>query len=247
NIPLIKAGQIVSEACYSMPVLPVTVKIRVKLFLEGFLKPDGSMQTTYQEEGMLPLEQPYGNSGFSYFGSESVMEFEDDIVDWILLELWNQNNIVIKQQAVLLRKDGWLVDLEGNNEILLQDFYPEPTNLVIYHRSHLGVYIKRQITPNTIDTQTIDITTSDANVLGKSQLKMVHGRFALIAGDVDQNGLIDTRDFDQLSEASKTAGMQYENADLNADGMVDDSDLMLWQQNRSKIGYPGVHKILKNS
>jgi uncharacterized protein (DUF1501 family) len=247
KIPLVKTDLSVSDSCYLSPEPPAVVQISAKVFLEGFLKEDGSMRTNLLEDGLLPLEQPYGSLGYSYFGSERVTEFPEDTVDWMLLELWNQRNIVLKRQAVLLRKDGWLTDTEGNKEIVFRDFYPEWTHLVIYHRSHMGVFVKKQVNYDTTLTQTFDVTTASSNVMGKDQLKLVHGRFALLAGDTDNNGLINAGDYDALSQSSKIVGRRFDPSDLNGDGEVNGSDLDLWKNNRSKIGYPGVHKILNNN
>ncbi len=247
KIPLIKTDQTVSDTCYLVPEPPAVVQVSVKVFLEGFLLEDGAMSTRLLDNGLLPLEQPYGTLGFSYFGSERLMEPREGIVDWILLELWSEKDIILKRQAVLLRNDGWLVDLEGNTEIVLRDFYPEPTHLVVYHRSHIGVFIKAMVRHDTIETQTFDITTSASNVLGRDQLKQVGDRFALIAGDVDANGLIDSMDYAAIRDSAKIGGQRYDDADLNADGEVNEADLSLWQQNKSKIGYPRVYTLLKNN
>lgn len=246
KIPLIKTDQTVSDTCYVDPESPAVVQISAKLFLEGYMKADGSMRTDLLENGLLPLEQPYANLGYSYFGSENVSTFPDDTVDWILLELWNQRGIVLKRQAVLLRKDGWLMNTEGETTLVFRDFYPEATHLVIYHRSHMGVFVQKQVDHETTQLQTFDITTSSSNVLGKDQLKLVHGRFALLAGDTDNNGLIDAMDYASVSQSSKIVGRRFDANDLNGDGEVNGLDLDLWKANRSKIGYPEVHKILNN-
>lgn len=246
KVPLVKTGQLVSNECYFEPESPASAVVSLKLFLEGFMLEDSTMSTNLLDNELLPNEQPYGNTGYSYFGTEQVDSFPPDAVDWILLELWNQQRLVVTKRAVLLRKDGMLMDTDGNTEITFSGYYPEPVHLVVFHRSHIGVFVKDAVQPNLSTVQPFDISTSIESVVGREQLTLVDGRYALIAGDMDQNGLIDATDYSIWRDAFNMDGITYENADLDGDGGSGKNDLLLWKKNRSKIGYPEIHKLLKN-
>jgi hypothetical protein len=245
NIPLIDTSASVSNTCYFEPTPAATALVNVKLFLEGFLLPDGTMNTELADLLLLPDAQPYGATRYSYFGEERANNLPTDAVDWVLLELWNTRNLVVGRQAVLLRKDGYLMDAQGNTDIEFNGLFPEETRLVVFHRSHLGVAVKATIDPNNTGVQLFDLTTAADSVLGEKQLIRTKGKYALMAGDVDQNGLINSADYSLWKQSSQMTGSEYKSTDLDANGLTNDGDFQLWDRNRSRLGYPEVHRLLQ--
>ena len=245
DLKFIKASDEVDSSCYFSATAALNMTVDVKLFLEGFL--DGSqseMSTNLKDNSLLPLSQPYNGTRFSYFGDESVDEIPTDVVDWVLVELHSSLGLVIAKQALFLRKDGHLVCLDGQQGIQISDIYPEAFRVVIRHRSHIGVMLTDLTEPLQDGTVSYDLTNSGTAVVqGENQLKLLSlGSYALVAGDMDQNGVINTSDYNRWRRSQQT--LDYHHADLNADGLTNQDDIDIWKSNRSKIGNPKIHSAL---
>ncbi len=246
NLGLINTAQAVDPTCYFEPTLPVSMNLSAKLYLEGFIDPaTGMMRTNLLDNSLLPYRQPFGETRYSYYGQENVSTFPANTVDWILLEVWNQAKIVIDRKALLLRNDGQLMDLTGNTQILIEDLYPENVQFAFLHRSHIGVLASQIVNAVEGATPSIDTSTGPNQVEGMMQLNNVGGKYAMIAGDADQNGLINSADYSYWKRANANTIPGYGNGDFNADGIADNTDYDLWKGNRSKIGNPILHDILK--
>jgi len=245
NIPVISAAQAVDPNCYFAPTQPVSMNINLTLLLEGFYdSANGTMSTDLVTNNLLPNRQPYGDTRYSYFGNEYAANLPSDIVDWVLIELWREDNLVIDRKAVLLRQDGRIIDPETLSDLIpIGGLYPEPFRVAVFHRSHIGVLRTATIDAQQGVDEYMDITTAMSEVSGVNQLKNINGRFALIAGDMDQNGLINSGDYSLWKRANNVT--DYRTTDLNADGITDAQDYALWKDNRSKIGNPLVHNLLK--
>ncbi len=245
NIPVIDNAQAVDSNCYFEPTQAVSMNINLRLFLEGYYDPaTGIMSTDLVANNLIPYQQPYGDTRYSYFGIENVDNFPANIVDWILIELRTESNLVIDRKAVLLREDGHIIDPETFSDLIpVGGLYPEPFRLAVFHRSHMGVLCTATITAQQGTDEYIDITTAMSDVSGINQLKNISGTYTLIAGDMDQNGLINSADYSRWKRANNVT--DYRSTDLNADGITDAQDYALWENNRSKIGNPLVHELLK--
>jgi len=203
------------------------------------------MSTDLVSQGLLPNVQPFGDKYFNYFGNEIVLDsFNSDIVDWLYLEAYDSNGLLKKRQAALLRNDGHVVNLDGSFPLVMTDIYPEVHRIAIHHQSHLGVLISQNL--NVVDgaTYILDTTLQQNSVVGNQQLKLIDQTvYGLIAGDLDQNGIVNSEDMGIWKRNQHALG--YQSGDINADGSSDINDYTLWKNNRSKIGNPILHKNLK--
>lgn len=245
NLPLIGTSGSVDSSCYYDPIQPISMNLNIKFFLEGYI--DGAtnlMRTDLLDQNLLPFEQPYGDTGYSYFGNETVTNFPANTVDWILMELWSDNNLVIQRQAVLLRNDGRIMDVNGNIFVPFGGMFPEVFRVAIFHRSHIGVLRKNLVTPENNANRTLNISTSMSSVRGVNQLKQIGNVYALAVGDMDQNGIINSADYSLWKRSSTSDG--YSPSDLNGDGQVNEDDYGLFDNNRSRLGYPVLHQLLKS-
>ncbi len=235
---LINTNNIVPSSCYHEPDTPIVCAcVQVKLLLEGLYDDSTqTMRTTLNDNGLLPMQQPYGTSPFNYSGMETVATLPADVVDWVLLELRDAEdlNIVVARKAVLLKDNGFVVEADGIPGVIFDGVTDGSYHLAVFHRNHLGVISSEPILVNA-PSFIYDFTKSDLTASGEAQLKKVGMAWCMMAGDSDGNNLIDNRDFN-ISEQNDGQSAVYHTADLNADGEVNAADYDLWFENRSKLG-----------
>ena len=129
---------------------PTLVKARVNL--QGPWN-GADMSTTLFQNTMIPLGEPFSAMNFNFNGNEVVLAYPTldngfSIVDWILLQIHDpaDKDCIVAQRACFIRNDGWIVDLDGSDEIDFGLTNLENGYLSIKHRNHLGV-----MTENPVD------------------------------------------------------------------------------------------------
>lgn len=121
----------------------------LKVFLEGPYSGNGQMTT--QLNSLLPNQQPYSSSPWTYSGVEKVTnDFftnNPDIVDWILVELrtGTSSSSTIAKRAALLNKYGKVVGLDGSSYLRF-GLPPGDYYVVIRHRNHLDIMSSTPLT-----------------------------------------------------------------------------------------------------
>jgi len=259
---------IVSNDCTSMdctlftPLCNHSLNLQLKVFLEGFmLAGNTQMNTNLAQvptggERLLPINQPYNSSQFKYFGEETTNGVTNlaDMVDWLYIEIYESNGLKLDlcppplndpagsepfsqpfgKKAVLVNSSGSIIDTVTNSNTVTFKLYEGTYKIAVYHRSHLGILIDQEITITSQDESLVlDLTVNgESKVKGDNQLKNLGGTYVMLAGDVDQ----------------RTSG--YNATDLDGDGTVNsdgnaNNDLDLWKGNKSKIGEPLAHKLIK--
>ena len=100
-------GEVYHEAL-NIPVGPCCIAY-LRLILQGaYDQTSGVMRNSINQAGNLPLSQPYNTSPWNYTGTESVVSFPDSIVDWVMVELRDQNDasVIVERRAALLSING---------------------------------------------------------------------------------------------------------------------------------------------
>jgi uncharacterized protein (DUF1501 family) len=235
---LVKPAETVPSSCYYEPDEPIVCAcIQVRVALEGFFDPATmTMHTQLADAGLLPLSQPYSGAPFNYSGTETVTDFPENTVDWLLVELREESdlNAVVARKAVLLRNDGYVMDEAGTPGITFDGVPDGAYHLAIFHRSHLAIISNDRILTD-VPSFIYDFTQSEFTAAGDTQLVKVGMTWCMLAGDADGNHLIDNRDFN-LWQQNEGQSAVYQPADFNADGAVNAQDNDLWFGNRSKLG-----------
>jgi len=214
------------------PAVPISSKI--KLFLEGYYDDDlGVMHTQIDDAGLLPIAQPY--TSFNYSGTEERPTRLTDIVDWVLIQLRAANdfNRVVLEQAVLLNKEGFLVNANGQEIIDFGLSESASYFIAIYHRSHLPIISSKPVL-FSITPGLYDFTSSASSVMGESQLTTIQNTYLLSAGDFDANGIINNQDFNIWKQTGASLNI-YTPADADGNGIVNNQDYNLWKANSSKV------------
>jgi len=209
----------------------------MRVLLEGpYDTASQKMSTELLESGLLPLKQPFDVAPYNYYGVEAVdslIEFPENVVDWLLVELRTGNEL-IERRAALLNEDGYVLDIDGTEGIKFCNTQNNISyNLLICHRNHLNiigaftVYVFNDI---------YDFTISQDQVLGAEQLKEINDSiYVMYAGDYDGNNVVNNLDYNIWSVNSAMFGA-YMNQDADMNGVSNNLDFNYWKLNRSKIG-----------
>lgn len=215
---------------------PNTPFANLKAFLEGCYS-NGQLLTSLASGGFISESQPYNVPPWNYNGAETVDTIAPNIVDWVLIELRTGllSGTKISTRAALLKNDGSIVDNDGTSQVRFVGVEPGAYYIVLRHRNHLDIMSGTAIpiSPNSelydfTDSQTMAYTTGPdpMNDLGD-------GKFGMIAGDADADGVVDYED-DLLIKWIPNFGLDgYYPADFNMNGTVDYEDdvLQLWLSN----------------
>jgi hypothetical protein len=175
------------------------ISINTKVLLGGPYNPSiGLMNDDLRNNGVIPIFSPYADvllvdsNVFNSGGLSGTGLAEDDIVDWIWIELRdpNDNTNIIVGQSALLQRDGDLVDLDGTS-VLSIGVTPGDYYVGIKHRNHLGVLSMTTVELTHSPATIVDFTNNGFLTFGAdAQALQVSGKMALWAGNVNSDTTI---------------------------------------------------------
>jgi hypothetical protein len=184
------------------PVL-ISLLVSPKVFLQGAYAGGGLMSDGLRAAGVIPLIEPYtGISAFTHSGSGGGERVPStiltstgtgsDIVDWAFAELRNgTTNAVITTRAVLIQRDGNLVDVDGTNtKVGFINFAGEVAGsyyVALRHRNHLGVRTAGNLALSRTLTTNYNFTTSASQALSSVQASLTGGVFGMYGGNANSN------------------------------------------------------------
>ncbi len=215
------------------------VYLNLKVFLEGGFS-GNEMNTELNAGNYLPLNQPFNVSPWNYPGTESVVAIPNtDIVDWVLIEIRDAidagsaiPSTTIGKACGFLLKDGSVVGLDGSSNLIFKNTISENMYVVVWHRNHLGVI--SSASPAEFDgVYSYDFTSGADQAYGgiSAQKEITPGIFAMIAGDLNADGIINETDKSSIW-VPQTGTSGYLMGDGNMDGQVDNqSKNDLWLLN----------------
>jgi hypothetical protein len=218
------------------------LRLRVKVFLGGTSLNDGLMWDRLRIEQLLPLIEPYTALGYPHMssgGGEVVSGplvfanlVNNAVVDWVVLELRSVSSpsTVLATRSALLKRDGYVVDLDGESSVSF-DLPPGDYYVAVRHRNHLGCMTAL---PRAffIGTVVVDLTTSATATWGINARKNLSGTNTMLLwpGDANFDGRIKylgaNNDRDVVLATVGAATPQnivsgvYHVADLNMNGDV---------------------------
>jgi len=166
-----------------------------KVFLQGAYDPNTFlMRTLLVQHGDFPTQQPYDREPWQYPGTETLLTVPDSLVDWILIELRSGEDFSYQeyQKAVLLKKDGTILDTNMSPLISFPGIKPGSYYLILRHRNHMPVMTAQPV--NLPNQAPIDFTdTTQTPVFGGNTIGMIEltaGLFGMIAGDINQDQVL---------------------------------------------------------
>jgi Leucine-rich repeat (LRR) protein len=203
--------------------------LSIKVYLEGPF--DGQYMTSkLNNNDAIPTMQPFNKSPWNYAGDEVVTLIPNPfIIDWLLIELRDAQNAgsanestVLARKAAFLLTDGSVVGMDGSSAIQFENSFTQQLFVVVWHRNHLGIMTANGVQESD-GTYIYDFSLNAAQVFGQSAgYKNVGGIWGMVAGDSNQDGLIDISDKIQWESFAGKNG--YLDSDFNMDTQVDNTD-----------------------
>lgn len=181
------------------------IRIFPTVLLEGPIISGTTNMTTFLSAGgassilaTYALQQPYNRAPWNYAGGESVNnQFFDThagIVDWILIEIRDQNNNtnIIQRRSGLLLSNGNIIDTDGQPGLTLEGLSPGNYYIAVRHRNHLGIMTAAPIFLDLDPTlNQIDFSSSTTILFGNNAVQAINPNVqALHMGNAFVNSLL---------------------------------------------------------
>lgn len=178
------------------------IKLAITVILQGAtINPNPGennlMRDDLRVNNFLPTTSPYGDGitsepeVFNTGGSNGTGPINDNIVDWVFVELRNSNNnsLIESSKSALLQRDGDVVDIDGVSNLVIP-YTPGDYYVAIKHRNHLGV-MSAVAAPLSQVTRVANFNNSGFNTFGtNARVSLGNGKMALWAGDANNNSNI---------------------------------------------------------
>lgn len=220
--------------CCQATVLHSATVVNLRAILQGpyidrTVSPIGKMSIALQITASLPSTDPYGTGVYT----ENLPE---NTVDWLLLEFRTAPAApAMFRQAVLLRNDGTITDVNGALPAFEETDLPSGAYyIIVRHRNHLAVMSAAPVLLSA-STPLYDFTTGNEKVYLQfgaeygGLIQVDTSVWAIPAGDIDSNGVITEWDRDEAKKSSGTLG--YVIPDVSLDGIVNAIDRILTRDN----------------
>ena len=190
------------------------------------------MNTTLNNNDLLPLDQPFNISPWNYMGTESVVSIPNaDVSDWILIEIRDAvdaasaaTGTIVERAAGFLLKDGSVVGLDGTSYLEFKESITQNIYLVVWHRNHINV-LSSASPVESAGVFSFDFTTGAGQAYNGilAHKDLGGGVFGMVAGDANADGTVNSSDKNSLWEnAAGESG--YLQSDFDLDGQADNPD-----------------------
>ncbi|OWY21133.1 hypothetical protein BVG80_14060 [Sphingobacteriales bacterium TSM_CSM] len=209
--------------------------LAVGMFLEGAYNTasgDTTMRTDINT--LIPLTSPYAAAPWNA-PAASIAAMPAGVVDWVLVELRDPaTNALVESQAGLLSMGGYVYDTDLNFGLTFNA--TGEYNVIVRHRNHMPVMSSGTVDP---DGTLLDMALLPNIFGGEQQVSRLGSLnlYALKAGDVNANGIINRTDFNLYKQAGSLLN-NYNSADCNLDKNVSQlvgGDFPLIRQNTSAM------------
>jgi hypothetical protein len=218
-------------AYYDGAVITGTL-FNIKAYLEGpYNSANDTMSTLLNEGGFLPLAHPYSIAPWNYSGTESVDAIPNtDIVDWVLVEIRETtgdastatSDSVVARKAAFILKNGSVVDIDGESEVLIPTAFEDNIYVVVYHRNHVYMMSATAL-PMVAGIYTYDFTTAQSQAYGNGQKALTSG-FAMYAADGNGDGQVSNIDLFNVW-IIQVGSLGYYGGDFDLNTQVQNADL----------------------
>lgn len=217
----------------TLTVTNSAVNLSAKVFLQGPYS-GGTMTTTLNSKGKIPLHQPYWSSPWSYHGTETVASIPNaNVVDWVLVELRSSNSTsgatsTLARRAGFLLKTGTIVDVDGSSALKFDTSSLVSGHtyfIVVRHRNHLGVVTNIAQTFTAGATTSFDFTSAATQSRGSAVVQVATGVYAMYASDGNNDNKVNNVDANNIWFPQSGLINGYYLGDFNLDTKVNNVDV----------------------
>ncbi|MEL6650847.1 MAG: lamin tail domain-containing protein, partial [Bacteroidota bacterium] len=222
------------------------ISLDLRVWLDGpYESASQLMRDDLRVLDLIPRTEPYdAMTGYERVGDggEGILRQEvlaqsgsTAIVDWIWIELRDQidTSLVHSARPALLRRDGKVVDMDGESPLAFPDLMPDQYFVLVRHRNHLGAMAAL---PLNLTVNAVFADFSSLPMYGDNAQRVLgNGHKGLWMGDANSDGQVIFQGgfsdvsaiFIKVLTASQNATFArdyvlnaYDPADLNMDGQV---------------------------
>ncbi len=217
------------------------VTCNLSAYLEGaYDAGTGNMQTTLNQAGVLPNQQPYNHPDWNYFGTEtSPNPTPQNMVDWVLISFRESiNGGSVVRKAARLNMNGTIAPFDISLLSSLNSVF-----VMIEHRNHLPVITAQPISINNGNLSHNFSLAEGFKGAGFGQ-KQIGNKWVLFAGNGNQDETtgydINAVDKSYWQPLNGTFNI-YHPADYNMDNDVSGDDRIIWSYNNGI--FSGIPKL----
>lgn len=194
------------------------VLAKINVFLEGPYDATGdTMRTALQQANLIHRTSPYSSA------ISIAPLIPTGTVDWIYVALRKEaTGPIVAQKSLFLRKDGSIVEEDGETETIgLTGIENDDYFVIINHRNHISVMSKAAFSLNNTTPTFVDFTTTNTFYYG-GEAKQIETtepfKYGMFAGDPSGSETITTLDYFAIKP--RIGRVDYTNADCNLGGSV---------------------------
>lgn len=203
----------------------------LKVFIEAAFF-NGRMNTTFSILNLLPSQQPYNTNPWNINDNSSISSLDTTFVDWVLVQLRADSSTTSYSKPGILTSNGFVVNTDGSpfrfSSISSGEYY-----IVIRHRNHLDIMSSGKVFVQNNNKILYDFTTGLDKIWGTNSMAEVEsGKFAMIAGDGDANGVVNVLDFSTVANNILFYG--YSQGDIDMNGVINVLDYAFISRNTFK-------------
>ncbi len=204
-----------------------SLKLGVKIWLQGFYRADDFMSTSLNDATLIPLTSPYADK-------RTVDHIPAQTVDWVYVQLSTPATGEIEaEKSFFIRRDGVITEIDGNTtELTMPSFHEGNYNVMVKHRNHLSATSATPIFLESASTCYYDFTIGQTQYrYPESAINIALNKWGVKSGDIDQDTYITTTDYLLWHNERVLAPTGYLTTDLDGNGLLDQQDFEIWWQN----------------
>jgi hypothetical protein len=153
------------------------------------------------------------------------------IADHITVEL--HSNVLNSYSTVVYKVIDVELTITGSATVIIPDNYNGYYFITIRHRNSIETTTAAAVSfAGSIINQSF---ASRTNVYGGNLGLSSDGHYLIYGGEVNQDGIVDTGDMNEVDNGSTAILKGYNAADVNGDGIVDTSDMNIVDNNSTAI------------